>query len=348
MNQQHSEDAPYKPFDAFAKEFLTQELADVGEVESSAIRVAPEQYIDVQFTRTKAPPPSPSLLHELAGQGSLWEPFSTLPNLHNLRDNIEKHLAYNRDTRAKRKEREWEPPHARLWITAPFSVDPKHPLQDIASLHRHLADLNFSSDAARGPGFYTLGPAWNVGLIVLDELPVHDGTLCLRLLGRDPTLKHAVARLKERIQLGHDEDRQTLRLLLRWGIYHKTLGLNDPWLQEIMMHLTTEQAFQIARRKLIRETPLEELLEINPDLAHDLKPQMMAELKPQMMADAHAQLLATVLEGAQGRPCTEAERRAILAYATDADAAQIARWIVEASSPQTLPQALDKLNLTAP
>ncbi len=106
------------------------------------------------------------------------------------------------------------------------------------------------------------------------------------------------------------------------------------------MRLTTEQAFQIARRKLIRETPLEELLEIHPSFAQALKLRMTIE--------ARAHLLATVLEGAQGRPCTEAERSAILAYATDADAAQIARWIVEASSPQTLPQALDKLNLTAP
>lgn len=269
---------PFKAYDGFAKELFTRELSRVGDVDTRGIRVAPEQHIDVRFERKRGGAPRFALLNVLAGEGSLWEPFSRLPSLHQLRDNVEKHLAHNRLTRKSLKERAWDPPGFRLWLLVPFRRDPDHPISEGADLRPFLESLSFTADTVRGSGFYALGSGWNVGLVVLEELPVNDETLWLRLLARGSTLKRAVERLKERIlEDHHQDDIQTLQLLVRWGLYGKSMTVDDPWVKEILMHLSTDEAFELAKRKMKEELKAKILEEATPSIIKEAKPSILKE-----------------------------------------------------------------------
>jgi hypothetical protein len=241
--------------------------------------VAPEQYIDIQFVRTKEGETRHPLIGELAGVGSLWEPFSSVPTLKDLRDNIEKHLAYHRDTYVARQDRPWDAPRARLWILSPSLEDPKHPIKEVRDLSVALGALGFAPDQARGPGFWTLPWGFNVGLIVLDALPDTDDTVCLRLLGRGVTLERAAHRLRARAA---QDDKQILQTLHTWGLYQQIFGANDPWIQEMIMQLNVDKAMEMILQKLSAD--------LEPQIAQRLEPQIAQRLETQIRQRIEAEV----------------------------------------------------------
>jgi hypothetical protein len=309
----------HKPFDGFAKEFLAQELSPIGEIDSPAIRIAPEQYIDIEFVRSKQGQARSALMGELAGEVSLWEPFSTMPALQDRRDNLEKHWAYDRSVRGARGGvKRYAPPHCRLWILSPFFETPTHPIKEMRSLERSLVAMGFAPDAARGPGFWEGPSGFNAGVIVLEQLPQTDDTLALRLLGRGSTLEAAIVRLRERAQGGDPDDLNTFQRLHDWGLYQQTFGDYDPWLQDLNMRLTSQQAYELARQRIIEQA--------SPTIIEQARPQIVQEAK----AEAYAAMLCFALERAEGRPLSEEERAEVARVVEGAEQAQLLRWITGA------------------
>lgn len=61
-----------------------------------------------------------------------------------------------------------------------------------------LAELRMHPSPGWPPGFYDLGPALPLSLVVLSELPLADETLPLRLMGAGATFQGALRSLRER------------------------------------------------------------------------------------------------------------------------------------------------------
>jgi hypothetical protein len=199
------------PFDAFSKDVLEELLTPYGSVETSQEVPGETRLVDVRFIPTPQPRADLrqlGLLGRMAASSCLIEPFRNPPSRSEVRNCLLKLFLVQAEVQRqarREEERILESALPYLWILAPSASD--NFLQDCAS---HLKEGWLS-------GVYFLGEVFRSAIIALDQLPVTDETLWLRLLGRGPTQQQAIT---EVLNLPPDAPlrMRVLQLLANWKI----------------------------------------------------------------------------------------------------------------------------------
>ena len=235
---------PHQPHDKFAKEFLEELLAPLGEVKINREVTDATRFVDVLFL------PSPQAQAENLGllgriallNTTLLEPFRNQPSRTEVRNCFMKLFTVIADSQRKAKREETtisEDNLARLWILTPSAS---------ASL---LADLEVKLDLEKWmTGVYFFQECFRGAIIAINELPVTEETLWFRLLGRGTVQQLAVSEL---VALPPENivRRNVLEMVYRWRISVMTqtdLTEDD---QELIMNLT--EAYQEARAQAVQE-----------------------------------------------------------------------------------------------
>jgi len=171
------------PFDQFAKDILELLLSAYGrvetEVEAPALR---SQRADVMFE------PDPSrdaarralgLVGEMTARCCLLDPFHEAPDVAQVRGCLRKLLNHQHARSLGQR------PSAEVsWLLCGGRPDAA------------LASLRFAPSPGWPRGFYDLGPAMPLVIVVLSELPATPDTLALRLMGAGLTLRRAITDLQ--------------------------------------------------------------------------------------------------------------------------------------------------------
>lgn len=235
---------PHQPHDKFAKEFLEELLAPLGEVKINREVTDATRFVDVLFL------PSPQVQAKNLGllgriallNTTLLEPFRNQPSRTEIRNCFMKLFTVIADSQRKAKREETtisEDDLARLWILTPSAS---------ASL---LADLEVKLDLEKWPcGVYFFQKCFRGAILAINELPVTEETLWFRLLGRGTVQQQAVSEL---VALPPENivRRNVLEMVYRWRISVMTqtdLTEDD---QELIMNLT--EAYQEARAQAVQE-----------------------------------------------------------------------------------------------
>ena len=154
------------------------------------------------------------LLKKMAATSCLFEPFRNPPSEVEIRSCLSKLYAVHGDLLRKAKRTNITTSEAELpllWILAPTLSE------------RILEGFGATNAQDWGQGVYFLSPLLRTGIIVIHQLPVHEDTLWLRVLGKGGTQKRAV---EELVQLPeHNPFRENLlEILANW---RKNLELRD-------------------------------------------------------------------------------------------------------------------------
>ncbi|MEQ9626226.1 hypothetical protein [Coleofasciculus chthonoplastes] len=251
-----------KPHDQFAKQYLEELLAPLGNVETSR-EISPEiRQVDVWFVPTPSPATAPEnlgLLGRMATTACLLEPFRNPPSPAEVLDCQSKLNSVRSEMRRKaRRERTSFPdtdwPH--LWILSPSC--------STRLLNGFGARLKQSGNW--GDGVYFMPEFLKTGLIAINQLPVTEDTLWLRVLGKRGTQKQAIDELVALPQ--QNPYRQTiLQILANWRI---TINESDNLSEqdrELLMNLSPaylkwqEETLEQGKREGIQEGKLEGRLE---------------------------------------------------------------------------------------
>jgi hypothetical protein len=167
-----------KPHDQFAKQFLEELLAPLGEVRTNQEVRDETRFVDVLFTpASQAQDPNLGLLGRIALMNTaLLEPFRNQPTATEIRNCFLKLFAAiaNAQRKAKRERRRLaEDGLARLWLISPSVSETL------------LVDFEFKLDLENWPGgVYFFQQGFRGAIIAVNELPVTAETLWLRILGR--------------------------------------------------------------------------------------------------------------------------------------------------------------------
>lgn len=218
--------------DQFAKQYLAELLAPIGEVETSRDVSSEVRQVDVSFV----PKQSPSielqhlgLLGKMASSACLLEPFRNVPSAVEVRNCLLKLYSLHGELlRKARRERKtlMDADLPSLWILSP-SCSPSL----LNGFGSKLADTGWMN------GVYFLPELQKTALLAINQLPTVEETLWLRLLGRDATQRQAVNELVALPQR-YPFRRNVLELLANWRI-NLTVGenlSNDN--QELIMDLS--------------------------------------------------------------------------------------------------------------
>ncbi|MEQ9236373.1 hypothetical protein [Coleofasciculus sp. E2-BRE-01] len=251
-----------KPHDQFAKQYLEELLAPLGNVETSR-EISPEiRQVDVWFVPTPSPATAPEnlgLLGRMATTACLLEPFRNPPSPAEVLDCQSKLNSVRSEMRRKaRRERTSFPdtdwPH--LWILSPSC--------STRLLNGFGARLNQSGNW--GDGVYFMPEFLKTGLIAINQLPVTEDTLWLRVLGKRGTQKQAIDELVALPQ--QNPYRQTiLQILANWRITINESNNLSEQDRELLMNLSPaylkwqEETLEQGKREGIQEGKLEGRLE---------------------------------------------------------------------------------------
>ncbi len=207
-----------QPHDQFAKEYLEELLTSLGQVETSKDVKSEVREIDVWFV----PNPSGSntselgLLAQMAATSCLFEPFRNPPSEVEIRSCLLKLYTVHGDLlrqfkREKRSLSETQLPH--LWILTPSC--------SARILNRFGAKITDSGNWYEG--VYLMPESLKTAIVAINQLPIVEDTLWLRVLGKGRTQKQAV---EELVQLSQGSSRwnQLLEILASW---RKNIELKD-------------------------------------------------------------------------------------------------------------------------
>jgi hypothetical protein len=218
------------PFDSFSKQLLEEVLAPFGTIQISREVPGESQYVDVFFepsSTTAFAPPELGLLGRIAQTPCLIEPFRNQPSAFEIRSCLQKLFQVHGDYQRKSKREKKSLPETDLpflWILA-------------SSASENLLN-GFGALPAEDwePGIYLLEQSFRAAIIAINQIPVTEETLLLRILGKGPTQKQAV---DEVIAIDAREPRRAaiLRLLASWKISIEITGQAEAE-QELMMVLT--------------------------------------------------------------------------------------------------------------
>jgi hypothetical protein len=205
-------------FDQLAKQYLEGFLEPLGTVQRNLEVPGESKFVDVWFTPTSVaiePPPDLGLLSRIVLTPCLLEPFRNAPTRQDIRSCLLKLLWIQEDQRRKTEQSgatQFENDLSRLWILAATMTQPI------------IAKFGGQIRSDWLPGIYFLAEGLHTGIIAIDELPLVEETLWLRILGRDATQQQAIA---EVVALPRDDPRRNrvLQLLVNWRI---TLEISDP------------------------------------------------------------------------------------------------------------------------
>lgn len=235
---------PHQPHDKFAKEFLEELLAPIGEVKINKEVTDAARFVDVLFSPfPQAQAENLGLLGRIALLNTaLLEPFRNQPSRTEIRNCFLKLFTVIADSQRKAKREETtisENDLARLWIIAPSASE--------TLLNDFGAKLDLENWTG---GVYFLPLSLRTAILAINELPVTDETLWFRLLGRGKVQQKAVSEL---VALPPENlvRRNVLEIIYRWRVSLMTqqeLTQDD---QELIMNLT--QAYEEARAAAVQE-----------------------------------------------------------------------------------------------
>ena len=222
-----------QPHDQFAKQYLEELLAPLGEVETSR-EVSPEiRQVDVWFVPAPSSvtePQSLGLLGQMAATACLFEPFRNPPSPVEVLDCQSKLNSVRSEMRRKARregnsfgEADWP----RLWILSPSC--------SARLLNGFGANLDESENWPQG--VYFLPQFQKMALVAINRLPVTEDTLWLRVLGKRGTQKRAVDELAA-LPKEHPFQRNLLQILANWRInVERSENLSDED-RELIMNLS--------------------------------------------------------------------------------------------------------------
>jgi hypothetical protein len=218
------------PFDQFSKQLLEEVLSPFGVVQTNFEVSGEPQYVDVYFE------PNPQagiaaqelgLLGRIAQAPCLFEPFRNQPTSFEIRDCLKElyqvHGGYQRKARREQESlQEWNLPY--LWILASSASE------------NLLNGFGAVSSEDWGPGIYFLHHSLRAAIVAINQVPVTNETLLLRILGKGQTQKQAI---DEVIAFDTKNPRRSaiLRLLTSWKISIEITGQVGEE-QELMMVLS--------------------------------------------------------------------------------------------------------------
>jgi len=175
-------------YDQFAKDYLKELLAPLGEVETSRDVPGEVREIDVWFTPYPAEQRGDAqvlgLLGRLASNPSIFEPFRNAVNPNQIRSCIGKlfDIQANLQRQSQRENNRLnETDLPWLWILSPTV--------STAILNGFKAEADENNWL---PGVYFLPEYLKTGIVVIHQLPQTDETLWLRLLGKGKVQKQAI------------------------------------------------------------------------------------------------------------------------------------------------------------
>jgi hypothetical protein len=221
-----------QPHDQFAKQYLAELLAPLGEVNISREVSAESRQIDVWFA--PASPPTADrqilgLLGRIVTTPCLLEPFRNQPSKTEIRNCILK--LFSLQSQLHRQGRREDEPVTenelpQLWILA-------------TSASTTLLDsFRFKLESDRWcSGVYFLGEAMKTAIVAINQLPTTPDTLWLRILGKGKTQQQAV---EEIIALPETNPLRTniLALVSTWRVNVQTKQDLTEEDRELIMNLT--------------------------------------------------------------------------------------------------------------
>lgn len=224
------------PYDQFAKQYLAELLAPLGEVETSREVAGEVRQVDVWFAPAPAGVEPASerqilgLLGQMASSACLLEPFRNQPAWVEIRSCLLKLFSIHSEMQRKARREENSLPEAdlpRLWVLSP-SCSP-----------RLLEAFGATADTAGNwpEGVYFLPAAMKTALVAINQLPCTQETLWLRLLGNSSTQRQAVNEVTA-LPPGHPLLNNILELLSNWRItVEASQNLSDDE-RELIMNLS--------------------------------------------------------------------------------------------------------------
>ncbi|MGM3306292.1 hypothetical protein ACSQ6I_09965 [Anabaena sp. WFMT] len=200
-----------QPHDQFAKEYLQELLTSLGNVETSKDVKSEVREIDVWFVPNNSNPSDElelGLLAKMAVTSCLFEPFRNAPSEIEIRSCLLKLYTVHSDLlrQAKREKRsiaEGQLPY--LWILTPSC--------SVRMLNGFSAQLQQSLNWCEG--VYFLPEFLKTAIVAINQLPISQDTLWLRVLGKGKTQKQAV---EELVKLSEDTEKwdHLLEILASW------------------------------------------------------------------------------------------------------------------------------------
>jgi hypothetical protein len=217
-----------QPFDEFSKQLFEALLTPYGRVTVDRTVPGEARRIDIYFEPNESVQPNPDelgLLATFSTKKNLFEPFRSPPMGRNVRDCALKLYALHAELHrvADRTLPNEELPS--LWILASSVSDPL------------LDDFGAELQATDIEGIYICDRGWFVGIINIDELPVTEDTLWMRLLGKGTTQENAI---EELLLLPETTPKRAtaLNLLRLWQINIEMTGTVDQEEERFLMALS--------------------------------------------------------------------------------------------------------------
>jgi len=271
-----------QPHDQFAKQYLEELLAPLGTVETSRDVPSEVRQVDVWFVPASSPSTDSSnlgLLGKMAATACLFEPFRNAPTVAEIHGCLLKLYSLRAELlrqarREKRSVSEDELPI--LWILSP-------------SCSQRLLNgfgAKLSQDENWGEGVYLLPEFHRTALVAINQLPVNQDTLWLRVLGKRRTQQQAIDELVELPQKSPLR-RNILEILANWRINvdrKERLSNAD---RELIMNLSPayfkwrEEAVLEGQRLMVENFLRVRFGEINAELEAIIAP--MLQLPPEVL-----------------------------------------------------------------
>ncbi len=201
--------------DQLAKEYLEELLKPLGKVETSKDVKSEVQEIDVWFVPTTTSTNSElGLLGKMAVTSCLFEPYRNAPNEVEIRTCLLKLYSVQGDLlrEAKREKRsisEQELPL--LWILTPTCSE------------RILAGFGAQTKEKWETGVYFLPKYQKTAIVAINQLPITEDTLWLRVMGRGKTQTEAITQVVRLSENNHKWE----RLVEIFASWRKNLELNS-------------------------------------------------------------------------------------------------------------------------
>ncbi|MFB2969910.1 hypothetical protein ACE1CD_13120 [Aerosakkonema sp. BLCC-F183] len=238
--------------DQFAKQYLKELLAPLGQLTTSQ-DVSPEiRQVDVWFVPTASSSTERQLLGllgQMASSDCVFEAFRNQPNPIEVRNCLLKlYSLHSQILRKARRENDAvsEAELPVLWILSPTC--------SANLLNGFGAKLDNTGNWVEG--IYFLPEYQKTALVAINQLPTTEATLWLRILGRGETQKQA-AREIEALPSNHPFRRNILEIVGRWYINLQTSQNLDEEDREVLMNLSPaylkwrEDTLQEGRREMV-------------------------------------------------------------------------------------------------
>lgn len=243
-----------QPHDQFAKQYLAELLAPLGQVETSRDVVSEVRQVDVWFVPAPSPSTEPQnlgLLGQMASTACLFEPFRNAPTPVEVRNCLLKLYSLHGELlrKARRKQNSFsEDDLPRLWILSP------------SCSARLLDGFGTKLDESGNwvEGIYFLPEFQKAALVAINQLPVTEDTLWLRVLGKRGTQQQAIDELLA-LPKENPLRRNILEILANWRINVKESENLSEEDRELLMNLSP--AYQRWRQETLQEGRLEGRLE---------------------------------------------------------------------------------------